>query len=134
MIERQDGNSLPTRKQIEAAMGRYQKLLDHHKISQDVQETVWVTILKQIEENPLKIVSEIQGYWETTFGTNGNGRVNTSSNTVGVSSVSNGNDGARLGPEVVIYNRRRNSRIKSFENSKEGSKIKASKKARKTNG
>ena len=134
MIERENGNSLPTQKQIAEAMDRYKILLDHHKIAQDEQDTLWVDVYKKVEENPMQMVSEIQNYWETTFGTNGNRRVNSSSDTTGVSRVSNSNNGARLGAEAALNKWRRDWRNESFENTRAGGRIKARKKARKTNG
>lgn len=116
MRERKERNWNPTQEQIAEAMTRYEKLLEHHNIDQAVQDKVWVTVLKDFEDNPGNIVRKIQGYWETAFGVNGRNLSNESE---------------KSDAELSLNNRRQRWRNKSFEISREGNRTKARKKARK---
>lgn len=131
MIERRNGNSLPTQEQISKAYSRFEILLDRHHIPQEEQDERWVKVYEQIESNPMKIIGEIQDDWETTFPTNENSEVDPRSPTTSEHKVSNGKNVSRLGPKIALNKWRRERRIEYYENYKAGGPKKARKKARK---
>jgi|GEM_PF-5822901 hypothetical protein len=63
------------------ALEKYQKLLDHYKVSANVQEVAWSSMLETPEEQAIR---EIENYWQETFGSNGKGNKeeNTNKNQV----------------------------------------------------
>ena len=131
MKEIKNGNSLTTQEQISKSYRRFEILLDHHQIPQEERARRWVDIYEQVENNPTKMVSEIGGYWDSTFGSNGKEKTNQNSSNNGVPSVLTGDSKSLFDTEADKYIRRRSSRIEAYENTKHGGPKKARKKARK---
>ncbi len=115
MKEIHNGKNLPIYEQVAESMGRYQKLLDHHKIKPELQEAVWGTVYKQFEDNPTKMIDEVQGYWDSTFGTNGARKDNYNSETNGSLAISNGTNRTRIGAKAALNKWRLHGRNESFK-------------------